>query len=373
MRLIVTGGAGFIGSNLVCRLVREGHSVRTIDNLSYAGSLANLTPVAQAPGHEFLRMDVADEAAVRAAFVEFAPDAALHLAAESHVDRSVDSPRQFIDTNIIGTFAVLEAALAVARSNPDFRLLHVSTDEVFGSLGSSGRFDETSPYQPNSPYSASKAAADHLARAWQRTYDLPVIVTNCSNNYGPYQHPEKFIPTVIRKALHGEAIPVYGDGQQVRDWLHVQDHIDGLWLALTAGTPGATYNIGADNERANLAVVEQVLDAVAVHAGIDRQALAALVAFVTDRPGHDRRYAVDAAASGNSSAGPPPRPSMKALQTPYAGTSTTNPGAAKSRPGPMGSGSGCRAGGRGRAPDAQGHRTGWRPRHPALSGDSRSL
>ena len=300
MRIIVTGGAGFIGSALVRHLIGGGHDVCTLDKLGYAGSLSNLAEVNEHPAHRFIEADIADEQAVQQAFADFAPDALMHLAAETHVDRSVDSPRAFIDANIVGTYTLLEAALEAHRSNPAFRMLHVSTDEVFGTLGPTGAFSEDSPYQPNSPYSASKAAADHLARAWHETYGLPVIVTNCSNNYGPYQHPEKLIPTIIRRALANEPIPVYGDGLQIRDWLHVDDHVRGLVLALTNGTPGDRYNIGSDNERTNLYIVGQVLDAVARIDNRDRQSLERLISYVTDRPGHDRRYAVDASHIKNT-------------------------------------------------------------------------
>jgi len=294
LRILVTGGAGFIGSALVRQLIGQGHEVCTLDKLGYAGSLSNLAEVYDHPAHGFVEADIANENAVGLAFSEFQPDALMHLAAETHVDRSVDSPRAFIDANIVGTYTLLEAALKAHQSNPDFRMLHVSTDEVFGTLGPTGAFSEESPYQPNSPYSASKAAADHLARAWHETYDLPVIVTNCSNNYGPYQHPEKLIPTIIRRALANEQIPIYGDGLQIRDWLHVDDHVNGLVLALTNGTPGDRYNIGSDNERTNLDIVGLVLDAVARIDNRDRQDLERLISYVTDRPGHDRRYAVDA-------------------------------------------------------------------------------
>ena len=294
MRILVTVGAGFIGSALVRRLISLDHEVCTLDKLGYAGSLTNLADVQENQNHRFIQADIADERAVTEAFASFQPEAVMHLAAETHVDRSVDSPRPFVDTNIIGTYTLLEAALRAHEKNSAFRMLHVSTDEVFGTLGATGAFSEDSPYQPNSPYSASKAAADHLARAWHETYDLPVIVTNCSNNYGPYQHPEKLIPTIIRKALSDQKIPVYGDGLQVRDWLHVDDHVRGLILALTDGMPGESYNIGSDNERTNLDIVGLVLDSVARIGNRDRQSLEGLINYVTDRPGHDRRYAVDA-------------------------------------------------------------------------------
>jgi len=294
LKILVTGGAGFIGSALVRFLLAQDHQVCTLDNLGYAGSLTNLADAMASSRHQFIEADITDASAIEAAFAGFQPDALMHLAAETHVDRSVESPRAFIDTNVLGTYHLLEASLAAHEQNPDFRMLHVSTDEVFGSLGPDGAFSETSPYQPNSPYSASKAAADHLARAWHETYGLPVIVTNCSNNYGPFQHPEKLIPTIIRKALAGESIPVYGDGKQIRDWLHVDDHVRALTLALIEGTPGDSYNVGSDNERTNIDIVALVLDAVARITDSDRQGLDGLISFVTDRPGHDRRYAIDA-------------------------------------------------------------------------------
>lgn len=300
MRILVTGGAGFIGSALVRHLIEQNHSVCTLDKLGYAGSLHNIASVIDHPAHTFVEADITDEVAIARAFGDFKPDALMHLAAETHVDRSVDSPRAFIDANIVGTYTLLEQSLKTHAENPAFRMLHVSTDEVFGTLGPTGAFREDSPYQPNSPYSASKAAADHLARAWYETYQLPVIITNCSNNYGPFQHPEKLIPTIIRKALNEESIPVYGDGLQVRDWLHVDDHVRGLVMALTQGTPGDSYNIGSDNERTNLDIVGLVLDAIARQKDSDRQQLEGLISYVTDRPGHDRRYAVDASHIKNN-------------------------------------------------------------------------
>lgn len=296
MRILVTGGAGFIGSALVRHLVRDrSFDVCTLDKLTYSGSVDNLAEIGDDGRHRLCQVDICDAASLRAALFEFAPDAVMHLAAETHVDRSIDSPSAFIRTNIVGTFNLLEAARDYAPTKGDrFRLLHVSTDEVFGSLGASGSFSEDSPYKPNSPYSASKAGADHLARAWFETYRLPVLITNCSNNYGPYQFPEKLIPLVILKALQGQRIPVYGDGMQIRDWLHVDDHVRGLVRVLERGAPGRTYNIGGNSEKANLSVVETILRSIARLRGEDEQKLLRLIEFVADRPGHDRRYAIDA-------------------------------------------------------------------------------
>jgi dTDP-glucose 4,6-dehydratase len=296
MRIVVTGGAGFIGSALVRHLVLERNAdVCTVDKLTYSGSLDNLVDVADSAAHQFRQIDICDAAKLRAAVFDFAPDAIMHLAAETHVDRSIDDPSAFIQSNIVGTFQVLEVAREYARTKGDsFRLLHVSTDEVFGSLGATELFTEDSPYSPNSPYSASKAGSDHLARAWFETYRLPVLVTNCSNNYGAYQFPEKLIPLTILKALQGQPIPVYGDGQQIRDWLHVDDHVRGLVRVLERGAPGRTYNIGGMCERTNLTVVQTILRAVARQTQKDERQLLDLIEFVADRPGHDRRYAIDA-------------------------------------------------------------------------------
>ncbi len=300
MKILVTGGAGFIGS-AVCRLfvAEYGAAILNLDKLTYAANLDSLRGIANHPGYRLSRADICDRAAVAALFEAFAPDAVLHLAAESHVDRSIDGPGAFVKTNIEGTYTMLEAALAYWRSLPGeradrFRFHHVSTDEVFGSLGSTGRFSETSRYQPNSPYAASKAAADHLARAWHETFGLPVVMTNCSNNYGPYHFPEKLIPLALLKALHGEPIPVYGQGDNVRDWLYVDDHARALHAVLTGGRPGESYNIGGDGERTNLDVVTAIcalLDEL-VPASPHRPH-AGLITFVRDRPGHDRRYAMD--------------------------------------------------------------------------------
>ncbi|WP_458094667.1 dTDP-glucose 4,6-dehydratase [Roseomonas sp. WA12] len=298
MRVIVTGGAGFIGSALVRLLVLEqGHEVLVIDKLTYAGDRRTVATCEGRPGFAFLQADICDAEAMRTAFQDYAPDAVMHLAAESHVDRSIASAAPFIQTNVMGTFALLEAARAlVAGYEParreDFRFLHVSTDEVFGSLGPTGAFTETTPYDPRSPYSASKAGSDHLARAWHETYGLPTIITNCSNNYGPYHFPEKLIPLVTLNALEGKPLPVYGDGGNVRDWLFVEDHARALLAAVTRGVPGQTYNVGGRAERTNLQVVHAICDT------LDRLRPAAsarreLITFVTDRPGHDRRYAID--------------------------------------------------------------------------------
>lgn len=298
-RLLVTGGAGFIGSAVVRRAVRLGHQVLNLDKLTYAGSLTTVAEVADDAHYQHVRGDIADRALVRGLLARFRPTAVIHLAAESHVDRSIDGPAPFIETNIVGTFVLLDEALAHFRSlsgdDADrFRFLHVSTDEVFGSLGADGCFNESSPHRPNSPYSASKAAADHLVRAWFHTYGLPVITTNCTNNYGPFQFPEKLIPLVILRALQGQPLPVYGEGENVRDWLYVEDHVDALLLALRNGRPGETYALGGREERTNLAVVRElcrVLDVLAPSETVpDRTRL---IQFVPDRPGHDFRYAMD--------------------------------------------------------------------------------
>jgi dTDP-glucose 4,6-dehydratase len=305
MKVLVTGGAGFIGS-AVCRLfVGElGATVLNVDKLTYAANLASLKTIETQPRYRFHRADICDRATLGELLNSFAPDAVLHLAAESHVDRSIDGPGAFITTNIEGTYALLEAALAYWRSLPAvrarrFRFHHVSTDEVFGSLGPEGKFTEASRYQPNSPYAASKAASDHLVRAWHETFGLPTVMTNCSNNYGPYHFPEKLIPLAILKALHGEEIPVYGKGDNVRDWLYVDDHALALHAALIGGQPGDSYNIGGDGERTNLEVVNgicELLDEMLPHS--PHRPHARLITFVTDRPGHDRRYAMDAAKIG---------------------------------------------------------------------------
>src|SRR5580698_3310968 len=302
MKVLVTGGAGFIGS-AVCRLfVAELQAtVLNVDKLTYAANLASLRPIENHPNYRFEQADICDRAAIGRLITEFMPDAVLHLAAESHVDRSIDGPGEFIRTNIDGTYAMLEAALdywrGLARTRAKaFRFHHVSTDEVFGALGARGKFSETSRYKPNSPYSASKAASDHLVRAWHETYGLPVLLSNCSNNYGPYHFPEKLIPLAILKALHGEEVPVYGKGLNVRDWLYVEDHARALYAILTEGRPGASYNVGGDGERTNIAVVTRIcalLDEMLPQS--PHRPHARLLTFVADRPAHDRRYAMDAA------------------------------------------------------------------------------
>ena len=298
MRIIVTGGAGFIGSALVRHLVVTGHDVLTIDALTYAGNRASLRDVEGHPSHRFLHADICERAAMDAAITGFRPDRVMHLAAESHVDRSITGAADFIRTNVVGTFTLLEAARAYWQAlepaaQAAFRFLHVSTDEVYGSLGAEGLFEETTAYDPSSPYSASKAASDHLAKAWHRTYGLPVVVSNCSNNYGPYHFPEKLIPLTILNALSGRELPVYGAGENVRDWLYVEDHARALDLIAERGRPGETYNVGGRNERRNIDVVRRicaVLDELApAGAPHDR-----LIRFVIDRPGHDARYAIDA-------------------------------------------------------------------------------
>jgi len=297
---LVTGGAGFIGSNLVHRLVRDGHRVMIIDKLTYAGNLGSLEGVADSPDYEFVLADIADEAAMKEAVTRFKPDRIMHLAAESHVDRSIDGPLEFVRTNVMGTAVLLHAAHAYwsgldESKRAGFRFLHVSTDEVFGTLGATGYFTETTPYDPHSPYSASKASSDHMARAWADTYGLPVVVTNCSNNYGPYQFPEKLIPVVILKALRGEAIPVYGKGENIRDWLHVEDHCDALIAVVENGKIGETYNIGGDNELRNIDLVRILCKHLdEFRSRPDGGKYADQITFVRDRPGHDMRYAIDA-------------------------------------------------------------------------------
>ena len=297
MRILVTGGAGFIGSAVVRQAIRDGHEVINLDALTYAANLANVASVANAPGYVFVQADLRDRAALDRAFADHAPDAVMHLAAESHVDRSIDGPADFIGTNITGTFNLLEATRAFwtrAGRPAGFRFHHISTDEVFGSLGPTGQFTEATPYDPRSPYSASKAASDHLVRAWGETYGLPVVLTNCSNNYGPFHFPEKLIPVVILNALHGRPIPVYGAGANVRDWLFVEDHADALLTVLTRGQTGRSYNIGGENEATNIDIVRRICALMdEMHpqgAPHDR-----LITFVADRPGHDLRYAIDPA------------------------------------------------------------------------------
>ncbi|MGR9223714.1 dTDP-glucose 4,6-dehydratase [Rhizobium leguminosarum] len=299
MRVLVTGGAGFIGSALVRYLVSEiGADVLNIDKLTYAGNLASLKAIENAPNYRFLKADICDRSAVSSAFEEFRPDYVMHLAAESHVDRSITGAADFIETNINGTFSMLEAARQYWQGLPAdekaaFKMLHVSTDEVYGSLGEDGLFAETTPYDPSSPYSASKAASDHLATAWERTYGLPVIISNCSNNYGPFHFPEKLIPLIILNALERKPLPVYGSGSNIRDWLYVDDHARALWLIVQRGRPGEKYNVGGRNERRNIDVVERVCAIMdEIRPGTARHS--DLINYVADRPGHDARYAIDA-------------------------------------------------------------------------------
>ncbi len=297
MTIVVTGGAGFIGSALVRALIADGERVVTVDKLTYAGNLDNLAPVAESGRHTFVQADICDRVAMCAVFADHHPRAVYHLGAESHVDRSIDGPAAFVETNVVGTLVLLEQALDYwrgldAAGRDGFRFLQVSTDEVYGELGATGLFREDSPYRPNSPYSASKAGADHLARAWHRTYGFPILVSNCSNNYGPYQFPEKLIPLVVLNALAGKPLPVYGAGANVRDWLHVDDHAAALRRIVEAGRVGETYLIGARSERQNIVLVRALCRLV------DQRCPAAapherLITFVNDRPGHDARYAID--------------------------------------------------------------------------------
>lgn len=296
MKILVTGGAGFIGSAVVRLAVARGHQVINLDALTYAGRLENVAEVADSPNYTFEQADIRDRAALTRIFETHDPDAVMHLAAESHVDRSIDGPGDFIETNITGTYNMLEAARAqwVANGRPEtFRFHHISTDEVYGSLGDEGLFTEDTPYDPRSPYSASKASSDHLVRAWFHTYGLPVVLTNCSNNYGPYHFPEKLIPKVILNALHGKELPIYGQGLNVRDWLFVEDHADALLLAVEKGTPGRSYNVGGHNERRNIDLVHAICDILDAKRPRDSGSYRDQIAFVTDRPGHDARYAID--------------------------------------------------------------------------------
>ncbi len=299
MKILVTGGCGFIGANFVKHLLKHtDHSVINFDKLTYAGNAKSLRDISDSKRYKFIQADIADAVAVNAVIAEVRPDAIAHLAAESHVDRSIDGPAEFIQTNIIGTFNLLNAASThckqlSAREQEAFRFLHVSTDEVYGSLGETGLFTESTAYDPHSPYSATKAASDHLARAWKTTYGLPVIVTNCSNNYGPYQFPEKLLPVMIIKCLREEALPVYGKGLNVRDWLYVEDHVSALTVVLDTGIPGETYNIGGNSERKNIDIVKAICRIMDELRPRKSGNYADLITYVSDRPGHDFRYAID--------------------------------------------------------------------------------
>ncbi len=304
-KILVTGGAGFIGSNFIRQaLEKKDTQVLNLDNLTYAGNLDSLQDIAPRSDYQFVQADICDVAAVEKIVGEYQPDTVVHFAAESHVDRSIDGPSAFIQTNIIGTFNLLEAVRKHWKELPAerkgaFRFLHVSTDEVYGSLGATGLFTEETPYAPNSPYSASKASSDHLVRAYHHTYGLPVLTTNCSNNYGPYQFPEKLIPLMILNALSGKPLPVYGDGMQVRDWLYVGDHCRAILKVLEAGKCGETYNIGGHNEMPNIRIVEKICALLGeLRPRTDGEAYTKQIAYVTDRPGHDRRYAIDAGKIG---------------------------------------------------------------------------
>jgi len=304
-RVIVTGGAGFIGSALIRYLFKRGGvEVLNLDKLTYAGNLDSIKEVDSLPGYNFIRADICDIAQVKIAINQFRPDAIMHLAAESHVDRSIDGPSEFIQTNIVGTANLLQCATEYWRSLPEseasrFRFLHISTDEVYGTLGETGLFSEETPYDPRSPYSASKASSDHLVMAWFHTYGLPVLLTNCSNNYGPFHFPEKLIPLVILNAIDGKPLPVYGKGDNIRDWLFVDDHAKALALVLDKGVPGQKYNVGGNNERTNLQVVEAICNALddlclETRNQLKLSSFRDLITFVSDRPGHDQRYAIDA-------------------------------------------------------------------------------
>ena len=302
-KIVVTGGAGFIGSALIRFFINETpHSVVNLDKLTYAGNLQSLRSIEESARYTFVQLDICDHHSLTALFVKEQPDLVMHLAAESHVDRSIDGPAEFIQTNIVGTFTLLDVARSYWESlgeekKATFRFQHISTDEVYGDLGPTDLFTERSSYQPSSPYSASKAASDHLVRAWHRTYGLPVIITNCSNNYGPFHFPEKLIPLIILNALEGKPLPVFGDGQQIRDWLFVEDHARALYKVATAGVTGETYNIGGFNEKANIDVVYAICDLLEALQPVKPEGLEAyrdLVHFVKDRPGHDLRYAIDA-------------------------------------------------------------------------------
>lgn len=307
MHILITGGAGFIGSALIRYLIKNtDHQILNIDKLTYAGNLESLVEVESNPNYAFQKTDICDAAAIEQSFSEFQPDLIMHLAAESHVDRSIDGPAEFINTNIVGTYTLLEASRKYWQSlsqhkKSQFKFHHISTDEVYGDLeGTTDLFTESTPYAPSSPYSASKASSDHLVRAWYRTYGLPIVITNCSNNYGPYHFPEKLIPLVILNALDGKALPIYGKGNQIRDWLYVEDHAKALYKVVMEGTIGETYNIGGHNEKQNIEVVKticHILDVLKPQS--NNQPYEELITFVEDRPGHDLRYAIDASKIKN--------------------------------------------------------------------------
>lgn len=304
-KILITGGAGFIGANFIhMAMERPETQVLNLDKLTYAGNLDSLQDLAENPDYSFRQMDICDAGAVKIALATYQPDAVVHFAAESHVDRSIDGPDAFIHTNIVGTFNLLEATRAYWKELPPekkrcFRFLHVSTDEVYGSLGATGMFTEETPYAPNSPYSASKASSDHLVRSYYHTYGLPSLTTNCSNNYGPYQFPEKLIPLMILNALAGKPLPVYGDGMQVRDWLYVADHCRAILTVLEKGMPGETYNVGGHNEMPNIQIVRTICALLdELRPRLDGKPYTGQIAYVTDRPGHDRRYAIDAGKIG---------------------------------------------------------------------------
>jgi len=301
MKILITGGAGFIGSAVIRHIIKNSdYEVLNVDKLTYAGNLESLKEISDSSRYKFAQVDICDKESMKSLFAEFQPDAVMHLAAESHVDRSIDGPGTFIQTNIIGTYTMLEAAYNYFTTLPEekkrsFRFHHISTDEVYGSLGDKGLFTETTPYDPRSPYSASKASSDHLVSAWYHTYGLPVLITNCSNNYGPYHFPEKLIPLVILNALHEKELPVYGKGDNIRDWLYVEDHAKALLMVVEKGIPGETYNVGGRNERTNLEVVKTIcrtLDDERPRSNGEKYE--DLITFVKDRPGHDKRYAIDA-------------------------------------------------------------------------------
>ena len=305
LRILVTGGAGFIGSSLIRMAIAKGHTILNVDKLTYAANLQNLKPVANHANYTFKKMDICDQDKLAECFEFFRPDAVMHLAAESHVDRSIDGPRTFIQTNIFGTYNLLASSRGYFESLPktaqkNFRFHHISTDEVYGDLeANDAPFEEVTAYDPSSPYSASKAASDHLVRAWGRTYGLPILITNCSNNYGPYQFPEKLIPVVILKALNNDSIPIYGKGDNIRDWLYVDDHAEALLTVLQNGNIGDTYNIGGNNERTNLELVQTICRLMDEHKPRHKGYYKDLIKFVPDRPGHDKRYAINASKLEN--------------------------------------------------------------------------